>query len=471
MLFVLLLTATSSMEMVVQNSHTSRVTALAFSPDGRYFVSSAAAQAKVWTREGTLLRTLAKGSSTAVMLPNGKEFALGDGNGLSVYGFDSGTKHYSLSTPACPAQRIGVVDEKTFAIMCNTPTIVLVQRDGAAPRTINASITGASNTDTLQAMSVSPDGHTIAVGHFDRGVLQLWNVDGTLSKAWSAHSSFVRTVAFSPDGQTIATSGGDGMLKLWRTTGELVWQTDEHGKAGKGDSVSIDAALVRARAVVSGANTNTAVSAEAVAFSPDGSQLLSVAFNGSILVLDSKTGKPLHSLMHKTQLASAAFDPKGELFLTAGGAELAWVAADNSIRFWRRDGQYLRASGDSMVALDTLAFSPNGRQLAVASRDKTVYLWGNEGRLQGSLRGFGDVINDIAYNADGSLIATADDLAMIKIWKADGTFVREWKHGTKKKGGVTACSSSPMDDWRAWAASKRTSRFGRLKERSSAKKT
>jgi WD40 repeat protein len=70
--------------------------------------------------------------------------------------------------------------------------------------------------DSIMSVAFAPDGKTIAAGTFD-GAIQLWNVaSGRQAAALHGHISFVNALAFSPDGGSLASSGMDNTLRIWR---------------------------------------------------------------------------------------------------------------------------------------------------------------------------------------------------------------------------------------------------------------
>src|SRR5262249_7354463 len=160
----------------------------------------------------------------------------------------------------------------------------------------------------------------------------------------------------------------------------------------------------------------------AVAFSPDGSKILTGSSaaspatgggqggsQGAIQLWDTPTGKPLGAPWpHLRAVRAVAFSPDGQTLLS--GCE------DRSARLWYAEtGNRLRASKHKGY-VQAVAFSPDGKTIATGSRDATARLWeASTGRPLGKPLRDAGYVEAVAFSPDGKTLVTGSRDAMARL--------------------------------------------------------
>lgn len=149
--------------------------------------------------------------------------------------------------------------------------------------------------------------------------------------------------------------------------------------------------------------------APAVALSPDGRRLASLAENNTLRISDMATGERLTSLQVPATVACSAFRPPQGRFLFTGDK--------NGLMVWDTEtGKEVGRFGNRVSRVHCMGFSPDGRWLATAEGNK-VSLWNAaNGDLLHELADHALSVNSLAFSRDGKLIATGCYDTTLKIW-------------------------------------------------------
>ncbi|WP_427162719.1 trypsin-like peptidase domain-containing protein [Aliinostoc sp. HNIBRCY26] len=274
------------------------------------------------------------------------------------------------------------------------------------------------------SVAFSPDGRTLASGSWDK-TIKIWNIaTGQEIRTLNGHSQGVYSVAFSPDGRTLASGSWDKTIKIWNiATGQLIRTLNGHSDLVESVAISPDG-----RTLASGSQDKTikiwniatgqlirtlnghSDLVESVAISPDGKTLASGSQDKTIKIWNIATGQEIRTL-NDPSVISVAFSPDGRT--------LASGSQDKTIKIWNMStGQLIRTLTGHSDWVNSVAFSPDGRTLASGSWDKTIKIWnmstGQEIRI---LNGHSHWVNSVAFSPDGRTLASGSWDATIKIWR------------------------------------------------------
>jgi WD40 repeat protein/DNA-binding SARP family transcriptional activator len=284
--------------------------------------------------------------------------------------------------------------------------------------------------------------------------------------AFEGHNGDVTDVAFSRDGSRLATTGDDGMLKVWNpSTGDLLASRSGDGTA-LGPSFSEDGSLVAGvwnngdddEVGVLDVLTDRVVwthpmsMAADTALSPDGKHLAVTAIHRNGKVFDLETGEGAFEF--KTGLSvgdpsirGASWSPDGRYIATTGslGVPQIWDAETGKLRF-----KLLGHAG--FVA--SVAWSPStstGKtsHLVTGGLEGTAKVWdiGQHGVrevLSLSAQEMGSGIVGVAFSPDGNRVMAGNvDLSAVKIWDIGPDGDAEWGNFRSTSGLFSAVEFMP----------------------------
>jgi WD40 repeat protein len=240
-------------------------------------------------------------------------------------------------------------------------------------------------------LAFSPDGSTLAASGPD-GRIILWDAEHWTRRGVLGAGPAATDAAFAPDGSMLVTCAGDGKVRLWDVAQcALIRELPRHER---GDN--------------------------AVAYSADGRAIAAAGEDRVIRIWDTATGARLAELEgHETGVRDVAFSPDGRTLASVGGMYHGPIPAE--IKVWDWPSRREVASFRGHTALVTaVAYLPDGRRLATASDDRTVKLWDPQtGENVLTLRGHTSGVVSLAISRDGSQIASGSIDYSAKIWSIE----------------------------------------------------
>lgn len=478
------------------------ITAVAISPDGRYWAAiNRRGEIRVWRETGQLLHQVWQAHTD-------NTFALTfspDGHTLASGSHDGSVKLWHVESSALLWS--GWHTKGILCLAFSPDGDVLVS--GGFDATVRlwdarrgTLIEDIAHPNPIFALAWSPDGRILASGDLE-GKIWLWEMQKarptTHGQILEGHTSRVRGLAFAPASNQLASASYDGTIKLWEVGQEasphlrqtmpghkqgvqiLVWSPDGGTLASGGLDHTIRLWKVGQnsfRAVLQGHSTIV----YGLAFTPDSRNLLSGSDDSSLRLWDVESGALLRVMQGYTRLLyDLAWSPDGTQLASAGsdslvtlwdvfaetvpgvlrghrrsvygvawspdGSRLASCGLDQPIRLWNPITgicvQVLRDVDSDDTVFFGLAWSPNGHLLASGTLLQGILMWDmTHSGQRGADITQASLIRYVAWSSDGTRLVGIGDDNHVYVWQTNGTLLLQL---AGHHGIVTSVAWSPDD--------------------------
>jgi len=283
-----------------------------------------------------------------------------------------------------------------------------------------------ANAGPIWSVAFSPNGSTLAMANED-GTVKFWDLAGQrIRGTLNAHRGSIWCLAYSPGGNLLATTSDDATVRLWEPPSDQQRKELKHASPVRGVAFSPDGKMLVTGTRDGGVHLWDLKSDQekvltrghvgmvrGVAFSPDGSTVASTGGDKTIKLWDVKSGQELLTLTgHVGGVYCVAFSPDGKTIASGG-----W---DKVIRLWDvRTGNQLATLQGHTQDVWALAFAPDGKRLASASEDHTVRLWDPVAHKElAVLKGHTGTLYTVSFSPDGRTVASGGRDGAVRLWSA-----------------------------------------------------
>ncbi|QRW21142.1 Tyrosine kinase family catalytic domain protein [Rhizoctonia solani] len=262
-----------------------------------------------------------------------------------------------------------------------------MSQSGLSSRIDQGAVVDEGHQTWVWSVAFSPEGNSVASSsHRTIRISDLYR-PVPISEGFGGHTKWVHSVSYSPLGTVLASGSMDCTIRLWDlSTGR---QVDEHFMGRRNWVHSVD-------------------------FSPDGRHIASGSSNSTVKIWSVQNGiSACNSFKgHSYAVCSVAYSPDG--------TQIASGSCDSTVRLWHVEcgKSVIEPIAAHKATVRSVAFSPDGSQIVSGSCDKTLRLWDTRsGKVIGNpYTGHSGFVWSVAFSPNGTYIASGSMDNTVRLW-------------------------------------------------------
>jgi WD40 repeat protein len=407
--------------------HRSRVTDVAMTPDGKTAVSGSGDRTvKVWDlTTGKLLHALeghSDGVRCVAITPDGKTAISGSGDGtVKVWDLTTGKRLHALKGHGDDVLSVAITPDGKTGVSGSMDTTLKVW-DLASNQPIH---TLKDHSDGVSSVAIINDGKTVVSSSFDHS-LKVWDLTGGTIHTLEGHREYIVAMALSADGKRAITGSIDRTIKVWDLTrrekictlpyqGFPVFALAISGDGRMAISGNFDKTLkiwdLADEKLTNIEKGNHISDIYAIALTPDGGRGVTGSWDKTLKIWDLTSGKVIDTLEgHSDEVLSVAMTPDGKTAVSG--------SKDKTLKVWDlTSGQVIDTLEGHRWWVYTVAMTSDGKRAVSGSGDRTLKVWDLTTReLIYSLEGYSDDVLTVAMTPDGKTAVSGSRDSTLNVW-------------------------------------------------------
>ncbi|NJL88599.1 MAG: hypothetical protein HC916_01475 [Coleofasciculaceae cyanobacterium SM2_1_6] len=258
--------------------------------------------------------------------------------------------------------------------------------------------------EIISHVAFSPDGQAIASASRDK-TIKLWSPAGENLATLTGHTDGVTGLSFSADGQLLVSASWDGTVRIWR-------RTPQSSQSSQPSQPSQSWELVRTIPVADSRIYSVSLSADG--------QMIALGLQDESIQVWTIAGQLRQRWQGQSGgITGVSFSPDGQTIATSGEAGL--------IKLWSPTGELRQTLTGHQGKVNSVNFSPDNSLIVSTGDDRTVRLWNRQGQLTQTLTGHQGWVMYAAFSADSQLLVSGGDDESLRVWRRDGSLVESFQ--------------------------------------------